>query len=57
METVARQLVRGDIIPDSAALGTLGQHVPEHVAESPLRLSHLVISVQECAELRVVMAV
>ncbi len=43
MEAVVRQLIRSDVIPDVAGLGTLGQHVSEHVAEPLAALMPIVV--------------
>jgi hypothetical protein len=56
-EAVARELVRGDVIPDVAGRGALGQQVSDHVVELPLRSRDLLVPMQERGERGVLVAV
>lgn len=55
METVARQLVRWDIIADVAGRCDLEQQVADHAADPLLGTGDSVVAVQERRELAVVM--
>jgi hypothetical protein len=57
VEAVARELIRGDIVPDIAGLYGLGQHASDQVGELPLRSGDVLTSMQECRQFAVVMLV
>src|SRR5262249_31414354 len=57
VEAVARELRRRDIVPDVAALRTLGQQVPDELVEVLLRSGDVLTSMQECRKLGVVVLV
>ena len=57
VEAVARQLVRRDIIPDVAALCSLGQQVSDQVLELLLRSGDVFTLMHECREFSTVVLV
>src|SRR5437867_158623 len=57
VQAMAGERVRGDIVPQVAALGTVGEQVSDHLAQLLLRSRDLLIAMQERRELRVVVRV
>jgi len=50
VDAIARELVRGDIVPDVAGFRALGHQVSNHVAQLPLGSAYLCVSMQNRRE-------